>query len=203
MRKLLVCILFLFLVSCARMVVTTTSVAEKSTSSLRTSDQLKFDLKLASNLKDTVENNKKKFFSTYDVRTLGTYEIKVVEGNVLVAGLVNDDMTKQFLLDKIGSNLKIRNLYDEISVEPSVKRHWLDDFFLKRSISLKMLFKRNIRSINYEFSVINGRVYIIGIARNKTELETITGAISTVKGVAEVNSYIILADDPSRIHFNN
>ena len=64
---------------------------------------------------------------------------------------------------KITENIKVRELLDELTVG-NTKINTFNDFFIKRSIMMKIFFRTKIKSLNYEIRVVNGNTYIIGIA---------------------------------------
>ena len=62
----------------------------------------------------------------------------------------------------------------------------------------KIITDKEISSINYNFEVVNGNLYIIGIAKNKKELKKVVKYANDIKGVLKVVSHVIMKNDPRR-----
>ena len=60
---------------------------------------------------------------------------------------------------------------------------------------------KNIGSSNYNFDVINGKVYIYGMASDKNEFDEVIKEVKLIPNVEEVVSSIILATDLTRQHY--
>jgi osmotically-inducible protein OsmY len=180
------------------MIVTSDSVVKKTARLNREVVQLRADIKLERQLRDQINEDKKEVLGRSGLRSLGKYEIHVMEGRVLLTGIVYNQEIKNYIVDKITDNVKVRELLDELRVG-DVKVATISDFFIKRSIKAKIFFKTEIRSLNYEVSVINGFAYIIGIAQNVYELELMANVIGTVRGVNKVISYVITVDSNKKI----
>jgi len=62
----------------------------------------------------------------------------------------------------------------------------------------KIITDKEISSINYNFEVVNGNLYIIGIAKNKKELKKVVKHANDIKGILKVVSHVIMKNDPRR-----
>ena len=192
-------ILILLITSCMKITVTSSDVVNKISRLNREMPQVKADLALEKQLKHSINNGKKSFLYSHNLKDFGYYNIDIVEGRVLLTGVVCDESIKSYIINKITENIKVRELLDELAVNRELINRKFNDFFVKRSIITKIFFKTKIKSLNYEISVVNGHTYIIGIAENQEELELLTKLVSTVKGVKEVVSYIITVDSNKKI----
>lgn len=199
MKKIIVSILFsLVAVSCIKMTVIGSSTTSKITRLNREIPQVEADLNLKKHLKYSINSGKKKFLYSNGLKDFGSYNLNVIEGRVLLTGVVHHEVVKDYIVKKITENIKVRELLNELNVsEDGISS--FSDFWVKRSIIAKIFFKTKIKSLNYEISVVNGSVYIIGIAENKEELTLLTKTISTVRGVKEVISYVITVDSDKKI----
>ena len=199
MKKILLmsCI---FLTSCLRITLTSGEMANKITGLNRDIIHVRTDLELKKQLKESINEAIDGFMLLNTSKKFGYYDINVVEGRVLLTGSVREEMIKQIIEKKIKENIKVRELLSELIISTTSKHH-IRDYFLERMIKTKIFFKTKVRSMNYEISVMNGYVYIIGIANNEEELRLLTKTISTVKGVKEVVSYIITVDSDKKIKF--
>lgn len=202
MKKVILVFIVLLTAGCVKVVATGSDVVGKTTRLNREMIQVKSDLALQEQLQDSISKGKEQLpYRTRFGNIDGRYYIDVMEGRVLLTGIVKDTNTKAYIIDKIMENQDVRELLDELKVD-SVKNKTVSDFFLKRSIIAKIFFKSKIRSLNYEISVVNGYVYTIGIAQDKDEADLIGKLIGTVRGVKEVNSYIITVDNKKKLKVN-
>ena len=199
MKKLLLTSMLL-LTSCLRVTLTSGEVANKITGLNRDIVHVRADLELKKQLEHSIDNSKESFLVANNMRNFGYYDINVIEGRVLLTGAVYEEKIKNFIVNKITENIKVRELLNELVVS-SVDKHYVKDYFLKKMIKMKIFFRTSIRSMNYEISVMNGYVYVIGIANDEEELKLLTKTISTVSGVKEVVSYVITVDSDKKIKF--
>lgn len=199
MKKILL-ISCIFLTSCLRITLTSGEMANKITGLNRDIIHVRADLELKKQLKESINESIDSFLLLNTSKKLGYYDINIVEGRVLLTGSVREEMIKQIIEKKIKENIKVRELLSELIVSTTSKNH-IKDYFIERMIKTKIFFKTKVRSMNYEISVMNGYVYIIGIANDEEELKLLTKAISTVRGVKEVVSYIITVDSDKKIKF--
>ena len=199
MKKILL-ISCIFLTSCLRITLTSGEMANKITGLNRDIIHVRADLELKKQLKESINESIDSFFLLNTSKKFGYYDINIVEGRVLLTGSVREEMIKQIIEKKIKENIKVRELLSELIVSTTSKNH-IKDYFIERMIKTKIFFKTKVRSMNYEISVMNGYVYIIGIANDEEELKLLTKTISTVRGVKEVVSYIITVDSDKKIKF--
>ena len=179
---------------------TSGEVANKITGLNRNVDQVRADLDLEEQIKNSIESAKDGFLNANNMKNFGYYDIKVMEGRVLLTGAVYEEKIKSFIISKITANVKVRELLDEMVIS-TVSKNTVKDYFIKKMITTKIFFRTKIRSMNYELSVMNGYVYVIGIADTVEELRLLAKSISTVKGVKEVISYVITVDSDKKIKF--
>ncbi len=199
MKKILL-ISCIFLTSCLRITLTSGEMANKITGLNRDIIHVRADLELKKQLKESINESIDSFLLLNTSKKFGYYDINIVEGRVLLTGSVREEMIKQIIEKKIKENIKTRELLSELIVSTTSKNH-IKDYFIERMIKTKIFFKTKVRSMNYEISVMNGYVYIIGIANDEKELKLLTKTISTVRGVKEVVSYIITVDSDKKIKF--
>ena len=199
MKKILL-ISCIFLTSCLRITLTSGEMANKITGLNRDIIHVRVDLELKKQLKESINESIDSFLLLNTSKKFGYYDINIVEGRVLLTGSVREEMIKQIIEKKIKENIKVRELLSELIVSTTSKNH-IKDYFIERMIKTKIFFKTKVRSMNYEISVMNGYVYIIGIANDEKELKLLTKTISTVRGVKEVVSYIITVDSDKKIKF--
>jgi len=115
-------------------------------------------------------------------------------GRVMLTGYVNDSAYKVKALQKARSVRPGIEVFNEVMVfAPNYKTNPVNDSFISSQISLKLKATDGITSGNYEYDVVDGTVFIIGMAESKGELQKVVDLISRIKGVKMVISYIFVA----------
>jgi len=71
------------------------------------------------------------------------------------------------------------------------------DTVLGSTVRTRMIAEKGVKARNINIETYNGKVYLLGVARNSAELERAAYIASTTKGVKEVISYVKIADQPA------
>ena len=194
-------ILVTVLSSCTKTVVKSSDIANKITRLYRDSNQVKSDLMIEEQIKDSIDNEKSDFLNRNNLADFAYYDVKVMEGRVMLTGVAFDSKTKTFLANKVMNNLKVRSLLNEIVVKEkkSLFSTKISDYFLEKNIHMKIFFRSKIKSLNYEVSVIDSIAYVIGIAEDQEELELLLNLISTIRGIEKVVSHVITIDSKLKL----
>jgi len=127
----------------------------------------------------------------------------VNEGRVMLTGVVRDE-DKSDLASSLCWKVKgVKEVIDEIQVKE--EKIGAKDFgtsivdsAITAEIKTKLVFNKEISSINFQVTTVNHVVYVIGVAKNSKESREIIKDISKVAGVKKVVSHIIFASDPRR-----
>lgn len=174
------------LASCVETVVVGTVAA----SAIILSDGTIFDLSQDGRIKSSII---KTFKEDSNKDGYENIEVNVFSGKVMLTGYVNNPTYKTAAVRKARSIKPDIEVIDEIMVfNHNYKLNSVNDSWISSQISIKMKATSGITSGNYEYDVIDGTVFIIGVANNKKELEKVCDLISRVKGVKKVISYITL-----------
>ncbi len=194
-------ILVTVLSSCTKTVVKSSDIANKITRLYRDSNQVKSDLMIEEQIKDSIDDEKSDFLNRNNLADFAYYDVKVMEGRVMLTGVAFDSKTKTFLANKVMNNLKVRSLLNEIVVKEkkSLFSTKISDYFLEKNIHMKIFFRSKIKSLNYEVSVIDSIAYVIGIAEDQEELELLLNLISTIRGIEKVVSHVITIDSKLKL----
>ena len=140
-----------------------------------------------------------KEFLNHDINMFINIQIEVVEGRVLLTGSVKKPKHRLDAIKIAWKVLGVREVINEIDVtEKGGIKQYLIDVKIKTQIRYKILADKEVSSINYNFEVVNGNVYIIGIAENKKELKKLIAHINSIGGVLKVVSHAIMKNDPRR-----
>lgn len=131
-----------------------------------------------------------------DMKALMTgVNVKVNEGRVLLTGKVNTPETRVTAVRLAWQPEGVKEVIDEVVVtDKDSVADYAHDTWVTTQVKSKLLFNRDISSINYSVETVNGVVYLIGVARSQEELEAVTTITSTVRGVKRVISHARLKD---------
>ena len=75
-------------------------------------------------------------------------------------------------------------------LNPNYKLSSTSDSFISNQISLKIKTSKNIKSSNYKYDVVDGNVFILGVAKDKKEFDEVCDIVRRIKGVNKVITYI-------------
>ena len=124
--------------------------------------------------------------------------VDVTEGRILLTGAVEQtdqriEATK--LAWGIDGVIEVINEI-QISNDESIL-DYADDLIMKTKINARLLLEQDVLNINYSVEVVNGIVYLIGIAQNQVELDIVITISKNTYGVQNVISYVRLKDNLS------
>lgn len=130
-------------------------------------------------------------------------DVIVNEQRVLLTGTTtNEEITKK--ASEITWKIKdVKEVIDEIQLVKNKSLFksvfgYCQDAITTSEINSKLFLNKNIASSNYKITTVNKIVYIIGVAKDESEISYVTKIASKVKGVNKVISHVILKDDPRR-----
>ena len=143
---------------------------------------------IAAKLKNLYFNQNEKIFFNVDV--------EVNEGRVLLTGTVEtSDIRIEATKLAWGVN-DVVTVINEIQISDNDNiLDYADDLVITTKINAKLLLKKEINNLNYNIDTVNKIVYVIGIAQNKKELESVIDIIGSVYGVKEIINYVRLKED--------
>lgn len=128
----------------------------------------------------------------YNIKIADIY-ISVNEGQVLLAGIMNDEKHRLSLIKKVWSVNGVKKIFNEIKV--GEKYSLIDrskDFILKSKIKTFLLLNHQIYSNNYNIVSFKGIIYLMGNISNFREIEIIEKYIKNFSGVKKLKSMLIL-----------
>jgi osmotically-inducible protein OsmY len=129
----------------------------------------------------------------------GAVSTDINEGRVLMTGKVKDEITKKDASRLVWEVNGVKEVINELQTDDKGSfSSYMEDAWIANQVRTRMIFTKKFRDINYDISVVNKTVYIMGIAQNQEELDAATEIARRTKGVTKVVSYAILKDDPRR-----
>lgn len=121
--------------------------------------------------------------------------VNVHDGEVLLTGSVPNgewpDEAERITKQVYG----VKNIFNHINVmkEESIKEAMgslPQDSWITSQIKSKVLFEKDIRSLNFSIKTVDSVVYLMGIARTQTELDKVVDIASHTSGVKKVINYV-------------
>ena len=188
-RKIIILLSFIVLTGC---------VGYSSSGILGTGVSIALDPRsLGTQIDDSImqQNLRAKLLST-DKGYIISVKTKILDGRIFLTGKVNT----------VEDKLKITKLAWEIKGARSVKNDLRikEDFNFKRSakdllitsqLRTAMIGNKKIKTVNYSIDTYKKKIYIYGIAQNKTERDEVTKEAEQILDVEEVITSIFLVDD--------
>ena len=186
--RLTVAFLFLFIISgCQTVYMTGVSKAVLINKEERSFNNYVEDTIILAQLKNEYfSNNENIFFQV---------SVDVIEGRVMLTGIV-EQIDERIEATKLAWGIKgVNEVINEIQISNDEGiLDYADDLIMKTKINAKLLLEKNILNLNYSVEVVNGIVYLIGIAQDQKELDAVTEISKNTYGVISVISYVRLKD---------
>ena len=131
-------------------------------------------------------NNEKIFFNV---------SVEVTEGRVLLTGSV-EQIDERIEATKLAWGIEgVNEVINEIQISNDESiLDYADDLIMKTKINAKLLLDKDILNLNYSVEVVNGVVYLIGIAQSQEELNSVIIISENTYGVQNVINYVRLKD---------
>tara|TARA_Y100000768_G_C23762016_1_gene579066 strand:+ start:35 stop:637 length:603 start_codon:yes stop_codon:yes gene_type:complete len=119
----------------------------------------------------------------------------VLEGRVLLTGLVNNQEVRIEAVRLVWEVDGVREVVNEIETGSRAGiKDYANDLWINtqaRGVAAKTI---GLRSVAYNFETINGKIFIAGITSRPEQLESLVGALKTIKGVNEIINYVIVKE---------
>lgn len=134
----------------------------------------------------------------YNIDLFQAVDVEVVEGRVLLTGKVEQPdhrvqaVRLAWLADGVVEVLNEIQVTDQGGIVDYARDTWIST-----QLRTKLLLDMAVRAINYNIEVVNGVVYMIGIAQDQGELERVTNHARTIKNVIKVVSHVRIVGAPA------
>jgi len=122
--------------------------------------------------------------------------ISVNDGAVLLTGKVKTPEEK-ILATKLTWEVRgVREVVNELQVtDKSSIKEIAKDLAASATLRTKLIADRDISSLNFSIDVVNGTIYLSGVAANADEMSRVVAHARDVRFTQQVVSYIILQTD--------
>jgi len=135
-------------------------------------------------------------WATRDLAMFRLIGLEVFEGRLLLTGTVRYPGTRDEAVRLAGAVQGVREVIDEIRLTPS--GDLIDgarDALIERELRADIMFDMDIRSANYVFDVVNGTIYLLGVAQDRRELDRVIAHASAIRFVRDVVSHVRIKGD--------
>jgi osmotically-inducible protein OsmY len=125
--------------------------------------------------------------------------MQIYEGRVLVSGTVPTADERADAISLAWKASGVREVIDEVEVSNGGGIvDYARDEKIETELSAKILFAKGVNSTNYSVEVVGGVVYLLGVAKDQRELDTVLNIARNLADVKKVVSHVLLRDDPQR-----
>ena len=123
---------------------------------------------------------------------MGGVSVEVADGLALLAGFVQTPEQRLDAERIAWSAPKVIKVANEIEVR-NKKGLWsgTQDRWISSKIRTKIFTDRSVRSLNINIETRNRQVFLLGLARSKSEIERIVSHARLTRGVKQVVSYLV------------
>lgn len=127
-------------------------------------------------------------------------DVEVTEGIALLTGTVPREDDRLMAECLTWSSVAVRAVANEVTVGASSGlRDRTRDAWITQRVRGRLLTDRSVRSVNFNVETYAGKVYLLGLARTRGELERASAHAALVEGVSEVVSYVRIVGTPSSL----
>ncbi len=118
-------------------------------------------------------------------------DMTVKEGRVLVTGTVPNPDIRVDAIRLVWQVDGVREVINEINVDKDTGIiGFAKDSVITGALKTKLIFDRDIQSINYSIDTVDKTIYLMGVAQNSEELNRVLEHARKLKGVENVVSYV-------------
>lgn len=122
--------------------------------------------------------------------------LTVTEGRVMLTGSVKKPEQRVEAVRLTWQAAGVREVLDEIQVEDtSTLGDYGRDVWIANNLRARLMFDKGISNVNYTVDVVNGVVYLMGIAQNAEELDRVIAHARDIANVHKVISHVVLKTD--------
>ena len=135
----------------------------------------------------------------HDLALFREVTLTVTEGRVMLTGSVAKQDTRIEAVRLTWQVAGVRQVIDEIQVtDESGFVSAVQDSWIANKLRTQLMFDGKVKNINYTVDVVNGVVYLMGIAQSQDEMDRVIDKARNLSDVKKVVNHIVLKTDPRR-----
>jgi osmotically-inducible protein OsmY len=132
-----------------------------------------------------------------DADMFSKVRLQIHEGRLLLTGVVQTATVRMTAVRLAWEVDGVKEVINEIKVaEAPDLGQAAQDQWVAQELRNKMLFDSAVRSVNYSVEAVEGTIYLMGIAQNKTELQRVIDHARDISYVRKVVSYVRIKGEP-------
>ena len=188
-KKIIILFSFITLTSC---------VGYSSTGVLGTGVSIALDPRsLGTQIDDSLmqQNLRARLLST-DKSYIISVKTKILDGRIFLTGKVNS-VEDKLKITKLAWEIKgARSVNNDLQIKEkfSFKRS-AKDLLITSQLRAALIGSKNIKAVNYNIDTYKKKIYVYGIAQNKTERDEVIKEAKQILDVEDVVTSIFLVDD--------
>jgi osmotically-inducible protein OsmY len=125
--------------------------------------------------------------------------LTVTEGRVVLTGSVEKPETRIDAVKLAWQTAGVRQVLDEIQVTSEAGfASAAQDAWIANKLRTRLMFDGDVKNINYTVDVVNGVVYLMGIAQDQAEMDRVIATARDISDVKKVVNHVVLKSDPRR-----
>lgn len=115
----------------------------------------------------------------------------VYQGRVLMTGKVRSETDKTRAGELVRNIPGVREVFNEVQVNvPGGLVSSTNDAFIETEIKVRLVGTKEVKSIDYRWTAVNGIVYLMGYARSEAEAQKAVEVIRNTKYVKQVVPHV-------------
>ena len=135
----------------------------------------------------------------HDAQMYRRLGLQVYEGRLLLSGIVPTEDMRDAAVRLAWQPENVKEVINEIKVdETRGLETYAQDTWVTTQLKTRLLFDREVYSINYSMRTVDGIVYLLGVAQDQKELDRVFDIVRNQASVAEVVSHVLLKGDRRR-----
>ena len=125
-----------------------------------------------------------------------SFKTKILDGRIFLTGKVNS-IEDKLKITKLAWEIKgARSVNNDLRIKEEFNfKRSVKDLLITSQLRAAMIGNKKIKAVNYNIDTYKKKIYIYGIAQNKTERDEITKEAKQILDVKDVITSIFLVDD--------
>lgn len=125
-------------------------------------------------------------------------ELQIYEGRVLVSGRVPTQERADRAIELAWQPDGVTEVINEVTVGPTDAAGFANSTATATKLRTELTFTKGVQAINYSIRVVDGTVYLLGVAQDRAELDRVVATARALPGIRRIVNHVILKDDPRR-----